>query len=263
MADANDEPASPARPGRSRFRPTTVRGLMKLVLICGLVFGGLVFIYQGISELHRPGAYRAQCINNLKQIALALNIYQASQGCLPPAVVTDGRGKPMHSWRVLILPYLEQKSLYDSYNFEEPWDSPHNRLLIPKMPGCYTCPWQRDWIAKGQTSYFAIVGPGLIFPGPDRSVSLDAIPDGAAETILVVESQSLSVPWTEPRDLDFSRMSLRVNDTVLPSISGQHLGGANVARADGGGSFLKETTPSETIRAWLTINGGETIPEVD
>ncbi len=263
MGGERDERAPATRPAGSGFRPTSVRGLMKLVLVCGFCFGLIAFVTPLMQDPY-SASQRTQCINNLKQIALGLYNYQDRYGCLPPAVVTDGRGKPMHSWRVLLLPYLEQKALYDAYNFEEPWDGPNNRRLIAKMPRIYACPSREDRLATGQTSYFAVVGPGLIFPGPDRSTRLDEITDGTPRTILVVESQSLPIAWTEPRDLDLSAMSLRVNDPVLPSISGPHPGdGANVVRADGSAWWLTVTTPSETIRAWLTIDGGEAIPDFD
>lgn len=266
MVDAKDELASPERPTRSGFRPMLVRGLKSFVLVCGLVLGGMLFLGV-LAQMLFPGhgvPIHIACQNNLRLIAFALQSYQRDHGCLPPAIVTDGQGKPMHSWRVLILPYLDQSTLYNSYNFQEPWDGPSNRQLIEGMPRCYVCPkGSQSRFAKFQTSYFAIVGPGLIFPGPDQSASLDAIPDGAAGTFLVVESQSLPVVWTEPRDLDLSRMSLRVNDPDLPSISGQHTEGASLAYANGHVSSLPETTPTQAIRAGLTIDGGETIPESD
>ena len=78
----------------------------------------------------RESGRRAQCRNNLKQIVLALQSYHQANGCFPPAYIADKNGKPMHSWRVLILPYLDRNALYKAYNFSEPWDGPNNKKLL-------------------------------------------------------------------------------------------------------------------------------------
>ena len=73
-------------------------------------------------------------LNNLKQIAMALQCYHQANGCFPPAYIADKTGKPMHSWRVLILPYLDRDDLYKAYNFTEPWDGPNNKKLATSRP---------------------------------------------------------------------------------------------------------------------------------
>ena len=85
-------------------------------------------------------AARSQCINNLKQIGLAMHNYHAMHKTFPPAYTVDKAGKPLLSWRVLILPYLEQDALYKEFHLDEPWDSEHNRALIDRMPATYRCP---------------------------------------------------------------------------------------------------------------------------
>ena len=91
------------------------------VLMCG---GILVALLLPAVQASREAARRAQCANNLKQIGLAFHNYHDAHKTFPPAYIPDKDGKPMHSWRVLILPYLEQQALYKRYNFDEPWDSP-------------------------------------------------------------------------------------------------------------------------------------------
>src|SRR5437588_6801844 len=88
----------------------------------------------------REAARRAQCTNNLKQIGLAMHNYHSSNNCFPPAFTTDRDGKPLLSWRVLLLPYLECSSLYANFHLDEPWDSPHNRPLVNQMPSVFACP---------------------------------------------------------------------------------------------------------------------------
>jgi hypothetical protein len=107
----------------------------------------------------QKAARRAHCQNNLKQIALALLNYEAANGCFPPAYIADKNGKPMHSWRVLILPYMEELALYKAYNFAEPWDGPKNKKLLASCPRCYQCPADPDdYGPVTQTSYVAVVG---------------------------------------------------------------------------------------------------------
>ena len=123
-------------PRRSRWRfLTSLRTMMTTVFVVGCGLALLVFL----APREPPGAraLRAQCANNLKQIAMALHNYAADYQALPPAFVADATGKPMHSWRVLILPYLEQQALYAQYNLSEPWDGPNNIQLLDKVPSYF------------------------------------------------------------------------------------------------------------------------------
>jgi hypothetical protein len=130
-------------------------------VICLMVAG---FLFLG--TLIRPVELQSSCHNNLKQIAIALHNYHDTFGSLPPAYVADENGRPMHSWRVLLLPFIEHKALYDEYRFDEPWDGPHNRQLADYMPSVYRCP--SDPGANPRlpiSSYLAVVGPETIWPG--------------------------------------------------------------------------------------------------
>ena len=133
---------------------------------------------------------------NLKQIPLALHSYHEKYGSLPPAYVADASGRPMHSWRVLILPFLERESLYDQYDFREPWDGPNNIQLLGSMPHVFACP-SRSPDPKGMTSYVAITGPGTMFPGA-TSVKFADVTDGLPDTLMVVETANVDIPWTAP-----------------------------------------------------------------
>src|SRR5262245_23505539 len=72
--------------------------------------------------------------NNLKQIGLALHAFHDVHQHLPPAFVTGPDNRPWHSWRVLLLPFIDQAALYTRYKFDEPWDGPGNRTLLYEMP---------------------------------------------------------------------------------------------------------------------------------
>jgi prepilin-type processing-associated H-X9-DG protein len=209
----------------------------------------------------REAARRSQCSCNFCGIHLALLNYHDTYGSLPPAYIADATGRPMHSWRVLILPFLEQPALYNRYDFIEPWDGPHNIKLLDQMPNIYACP-SRSWDPTNLTSYVAITGKGTMFPGSE-AVKLADITDRLADTLMVVEVSNVNITWTAPQDLDISTMSLRVNDPERPGISSRHPGGANIALGDGRYCFLREGIPKATLRALVTIAGGEGIKSAE
>ena len=201
---------------------------------------------------------RARCVNNLKQIGLAMHNYHQKHDAFPPSASRDPEGRPLLSWRVQLLPYLEQQALYDEFHLDEPWDSPHNKELIPRMPALFACPeMRRSLRASGRTTYLAPVGPSTAFPG-DRGVSYKEMTDGTSNTILVVEAgDDQAVPWTQPADWE-------VGDAPsLAPFVGHHLGGTEVIIADGSVKFLKGTLPTGTLRALLTRAGGEVISADD
>ena len=120
----------------------------------------------------RASAGRSQCVNNLKMIALAMHNYHSSKKSFPPAYNQGPDGKPLLSWRVHILPYLDQQqALYDEFHLDEPWDSPHNKALIAKMPAVYACPSVPGLAESGKTTYLGPRGEKTIFPGPEGSRS--------------------------------------------------------------------------------------------
>jgi hypothetical protein len=186
------------------------------------------------------------CSNNLKQIALALHNYHDRYGSLPPAYVADEDGKPMHSWRVLILPYLEQQALYDIYDMDEPWNGPNNIQLLKDVPSIYACPSATGHSKRRGTctSYVAVVGPTTPWPAPSVA-SFATIKDGMSNTALVVESNH-EIPWLEPRDLQMDE-AMALLTSGNPESSGCHrsedffyeyFSGRNVAIGDGRIRFL-------------------------
>lgn len=183
---------------------------------------------------------------------MAVANYQSANGCYPPAFVQGPDGRPWHSWRVLLLPYLERTDLYNDYNFSEPWDGPNNRQLAGRMPSNYAFHGD-DKPGQTTTNYLAVVGPHTAWPGatPRR---LEEVTDGTASTILVVENRGANVPWLEPRDLAFDRMSLRLNNP--DGIGSKYLDPA-AAMLDGMVRRLGPNLTPETLRALLTADGGE------
>ncbi|MBN1910871.1 MAG: DUF1559 domain-containing protein [Pirellulales bacterium] len=127
---------------------------------------------------------RAKCAANLAAIVNALHAYHDDYGCFPPSCVRDESGKPMHSWRVLILPYLGYDDLWKTYRMDEPWDSEHNRTIVETIPAEYECPGA--CADPGVTSYAAIVGPETIWP-KDGQVCKDDVSDGLDQTMALGE----------------------------------------------------------------------------
>jgi hypothetical protein len=189
---------------------------------------------------------------------LAVANYHDQFGCFPPAYIADSDGKPMHSWRVLILPFLELSQLYNAYNFAEPWDGPNNRKLADRVGRIYL----RSGLESDQvrtTSFVAVVGPDTAWPGVSVRTYND-LGDGSHETLIVVEVPDGEFRWMEPRDLYFDRMSFRINDGSGLGL-GSRLGGARVVSADGSVRTLRDDFNPKMLRAMLTANGGEPIHE--
>ncbi|HVK07299.1 MAG TPA: DUF1559 domain-containing protein, partial [Gemmataceae bacterium] len=138
---------------------------------------------------------RAQTANELKQIGLAIHNYEAANGHLP-ADITDAAGKPILSWRVHLLPYLEQEAVYKQLRLTEPWDSEHNKKVTAAAAPVFRGP------GGGRTVYLAVTGKGTGFPQDGSKLKVADFTDGLSNTILAVEANEESaVPWAKPADL--------------------------------------------------------------
>jgi hypothetical protein len=184
---------------------------------------------------------------------LAVANYHDNYGSLPPAYIADRNGTPMHSWRVLLLPFLEQQALYEEYNFDEPWNGPNNRKLLAKRPSVYAFS-DSDLASGGVTNYLAVVGNETVWPF-DKSLSLKQIADGG-NTIIVVENHSAGIQWTEPRDLEFATMNFDVAAEPADGVSSRFDPPA-VVTLDGSVQALSMRLPPAALRARLTANGQE------
>jgi hypothetical protein len=230
---------------------------------CGLVLATLVVVLM-LFSCPPEAARRSQCVNNLKQIARAFHAYHDLHGSFPPAAITDARGRPLLSWRVLILPYLEQGELHARFRLDEPWDSPHNRLLLDEMPRDYVCPSDRP-PPPGETAYLALVGESAAFAPGNRPRRIADFPDGLSQTIFVSESRR-HVPWTKPDDVIVGPGDLHAaldgphyfarSDLPIPGTNGS---GCNICLGDGSVRFLKSTMEPEALRALVTRDGHEEV----
>jgi hypothetical protein len=232
-----------------------------VMAILGTIFGGLgcalliiqvSLIFPAI-QAAREAARRIQCVNNLKQIGLAMLSYESEYHAFPPAALTDKDGKPLLSWRVAILPSLGENALYGQFKLDEPWDSPHNKALLARMPKIYGCPTSllND---PSQTTYKVFVGPDALFE-KDRATKITEATDGLKNTFLVVESNE-GVPWTQPQDIPFDPKS----GASLSEVGSKHPGGFNALMGDASVRFIKEDSSNPgLLRARITRSGAEVI----
>jgi hypothetical protein len=207
-----------------------------------------VAVVEAVQKV-REAAARIQSVNNLKQLALAMHSYHDANNSFPPHAVYSKDGKPLLSWRVLLLPYIDQNKLYEEFKLDEPWDSEHNKKLLEKMPVLFACPGAKT--GPTDTVYQAFVGPGAGFEGK-KGVKIPDITDGTSNTIMFVEAAA-AVPWTKPEDLAFDPAK------PLPKLGGHFKGGFNAAIFDGSVRFISNAVKAETLKAAITRNGGETL----
>jgi len=198
-----------------------------------------------------PGT-RDRTMNNLKQIALAVHNYNATYTAFPPAYIADkATGKPLLSWRVAILPFLEQEALYRQFHLDEPWDSEHNKKLIARIPPTYQSIHNVGRkLLPGETRYLTLRHKESVFPGKD-GIRMTDITDGTVFTIMVVEADDAhAVTWTKPEDLNF--------DPAKPAagLTGQPGHGFNAAMCDGSVHFIRDTIDLETLRNLVNRHDG-------
>lgn len=202
---------------------------------------------------------RMTASNNLKQIGLALHSYHDAMGSLPVhAIGANGvplrnpTDKPLLSWRVAILPYIEQDALYKQFKLNEPWDSEHNKKLIAQMPKLYAPVGKPG--QPGKTHLQMVVGAGGMSPFGSR---LQTIPDGTSNTIAVIEAVD-AVEWTKPADVTLPAKPAPGALTKL--FGGQFAGGMNVLMWDGSVRFVRDTVSENTLKLLFDPRDGMAIP---
>lgn len=231
-------------PGVDGRGPTRWKRRLAWLATAGL--GGLILVAL-LLPMRRPGVHkaarRAACAGNLRFIALALQSYARQHGTLPPACTRDADGRPLHSWRTLILPYLEERALFESIDLSKPWDDPANAAARARMPAVYRCPAAE--LPPEQTTYLAVVSLEGCFR-PDRVVGLDEVARPAA-TLLVAEfPATLALHWMAPEDAGEKAFTALGPDTPSPHPPGI----MNGAFADGHVAPLSLTETPECGPEW-------------
>lgn len=197
-------------------------------------------------------ASQVLCTNNMKQLALAMHIYHDRHKRFPPAASESDDGEKLLSWRVHLLPYLEQAALYEKFHLDEPWDSDHNKKLIAEMPKVFACPSLE--LGEGKTSYLAPTGEHGLLKGTER-VRIRDIRDGTSNTIMIVDAAADSaVIWTKPDDLEVDP------DDLLAGIAGHHEKAFHTAFCDGSVRRIPIDISPKTLRLLFDPDDGNPIP---
>jgi prepilin-type processing-associated H-X9-DG protein len=261
MPDENNAQTSPPNPYESPHSSLAPPPARRTFLGCGgciWAIAALVLIALTIQlpPIHacREAARRMQCCNNLKNIAMAMYNYSTKYGCYPPAYTVDKQGRRMHSWRALLLEFLD-RDLYAKYDFSRPWNSPENKAVADMRCGPYYCSTEHP--QNSITSYVMLVGPQAFSDGPTGRKP-EEISDGPANTIIVVEMSPSGILWTEPRDLNTAEMSFKINDPNQVGVRSCHTNSAHVLFADGSVQYVISNSDIEKfLKALTTINGKE------
>ncbi len=233
----------------------------KRYVIAGGLFGLLliwVLLLPTIGTA-KPAARRAQCINQMKQITLAILNYERTHGHLPPPYTTDDEGNPLHSWRVLILPFVEEQDLYDAIDLTKPWHHPHNLALQAQMPYLYQCPSVQPDHHDVTTAYVAILGKHTAWPRSGKR-TMDDITDGPSKTLALLESEKHRVHWMSTADPGIEMIGpLNAAGETLVS-SSNHNGGVVYSRCDASVGFLASDTDLSYLRSLITVDRGDNSP---
>jgi hypothetical protein len=217
---------------------------------------GVAAALTAMSDRARSAASRTQSMNNLKQIGLAWHLHLDANAGTFPAPILSKDGKPLLSWRVAILPFIEQGDLYKQFHLDEPWDSEHNKTLIEKMPKIYRSSAQK--VGDGQTTYLAPTGKiGEAHVGV-LGARIKDVTDGTSNTVMVVEgSDDAAVVWTKPDDLTVDAKN------PLKGLIGHYPQGFNALYADGSVRFISRNAKPAALLAIFTRDGGEVANDND
>jgi hypothetical protein len=242
-----------------RLRPTRTDKQVLITLSADYATSGvLVALLLPAVQASRQAARRAQSMNHLKQLGLAMHNFHDTFNALPAAYSMDAEGRPLLSWRVHVLPFLEESRLYEQFRLDEPWDSPHNRQLIAQMPDVFRASGSQA--PPGKTNYLGIRGEDMALIAPKqaermpRGSSFRDFTDGLSNTLMIVEaSDESAVEWTRPVDFE--------PDATQPTkgLVGLRPGGFQALFADGSVRFIKQTLDIVTLMRLFTKADGQPV----
>lgn len=215
-------------------------------------FDALAKAFEPVIASVRTASQRQQSMRNLRQINSGLINYEAGFGRFPTQAIRSKDGKPLLSWRVAILPYIEELELYNEFKLDQSWDSEHNKKLIDKMPAIYMHP-SGVVKAKGHTLYMAPICKGSILAS-EQGMKVAEVTDGTSRTVMIVEANpDKAVVWTKPDDLNVDLEKPLVglgdiwNDGILVCFCDDHT------------ALLKPAIDPETVRRLFQANDGKDV----
>lgn len=241
------------QPAGFRF---SLRALFVAVFCCSLGCAFWIWIIEPAKEAGR----RSQCVNNLKQIGVSLLAYADVHQRLPAAYGVDADRQPIHSWRLMIVPFgASTGALFEGYDYDQSWDFPANQAIADRFGhGTYRCPSAPRSQPLTHANYVMPLGPHAVSDGPN-SATFGQFSDGLSNTIVAGEIANSDIYWTEPRDLPLDATNFRVNDRSQPNFSSSHRGAAMFVFADGHIEALSDQTDPAVLKALLSIDGDENV----
>ncbi|MDZ4850925.1 MAG: DUF1559 domain-containing protein [Pirellulaceae bacterium] len=249
-------------PDQPIYRPASTSSapiiILLVLLACSVpTIGILAGLLLPAIQQAREAARRMSCSSNIRQLGIALLNYESAYKSFPPAYTVDSQGNKLHSWRTLILPFVEQTALYEKIDLSKPWDDPVNAFALSQPIPIYSCPSTPVLIDRiGYTTYKVIVDSSSIFPG-STGRKLAEITDGTSNTVLVIETDLQSaVHWMDPSD---ASMAEYMSIGSSPQNKTAHFGGAHVLMSDCSVRFLSDQTDPVTKEAMATAAGKEVI----
>lgn len=237
---------------RTKINSTGVEPLFMVATV-----GVLVALLLPAVQAAREAARRNQSKNNLKRLILSMLNYESAHRNFPAQAIYAEDGTPLLSWRVAVLPFLEDgNELYARFHLDEPWDSPHNIQLLPLMPEVFIDPSSDLATTDGKTHYLGVSGPRAVFSGEMRGRSLAKITDGTSRTVAIVQvDDSHAIEWTKPADYDAEKYAAN----PVGGIGGLHNGQFLFAMCDGSVHTAYVEVDPEVLRAAFTRDGGEPV----
>ncbi len=240
-------------PQRKGFNPLYLIIIVVVCLsvpCCGILAGLMLPAIQQA----RLAARKMTQSNQMRQVGLALLEYEQVYRAFPPAYTVDSDGRPLHSWRTLILPFMEQASLYQKIDLNKPWDDPANAAARETVVSIYNDP--NSGGPSNLTSLAAIVSDQSIFPGSEQ-ISFRDISDGSSNTILISEvTREQGIQWMEPRDLSNQEF---IHLAAEPRGLSTYFDGFHVVMADGSIRFIVSSVDIVALQSMVTRDGSETI----
>ena len=229
-----------------------------IIVICAAIGGVLLgaccciapaLLLPGVQQA-RVAAERVDTMNKSRIISLALQNYHDTHGKYPPAYLTDDSGNRLHSWRTMLLPYMEMNNIRAEIDMDQPWDAtenaPFRNLEIPTYQSS-----RGERVVAGATNFVAVVGPGTVFD-PDRINEIASIRDGTVNTAIFIELPSSEIQWMEPQDVSIEEAIEIVKNNPYPT-------GVIVGMADGTATVLPKDMPAEDIRNLFLIADGNVV----
>jgi hypothetical protein len=212
--------------------------------------GTVANTFQALLDEVLDTARRNKSMDNLKQIGLAMHNYYDAHKRLPPPAIYSPDGKPLLSWRVILLPYLEQNALYKEFHLDEPWDSPHNLKLAQTLPVDYLSPKSKIK-EPGRTNYVLPIGPGTMFEGREGK-TFKEITDGTSRTIMAVEvDDEHAVIWSKPDDLPYDP------NEPAKALGGHFKDDFLALVGDGSVHAFQRSFSADDLRAWFSAAAGD------